>query len=262
MLSGQCSWKAGFFGVSLELQGGSQGLQLPSGRMCILTTLKHQNGFDGAEQHQAYPLVWVFSSVEGNLQWTAMLGQGESGRLTPSAAAAAEVTSQPTCYLSMNMQKLCKGIHHLPSGGEKGSIPLLDLSARVDLYMKAAALLQDIHSNLFWITTMQHVVFSLPLKYTNKAEEQTGRANCSTTEHETLWLWIPRVTPILECVFGGFLTNKYFDKELLRERPRWAHKIIKEKEKLKLQLGKFGVERLWMQQNAVKNFWQQLHQVG
>lgn len=78
-----------------------------------------------------------------------MLGQGESGRLTPSAAAAAEVTSQPTCYLSMNMQKLCKGIHHLPSGGEKGSIPLLDLSARVDLYMKAAALLQDIHSNLF-----------------------------------------------------------------------------------------------------------------
>lgn len=34
------------------------------------------------------------------------------------------------------------------------------------------------------------------------------------------------------------------DGELLSETGRRAHEIIKEKEKLKLQLGKFGVERL------------------
>lgn len=61
---------------------------------------------------------------------------GESRGLTPSAAA--EVTPQPTCHFSRDMPKLCEGISYLPSGEEKGSIPLLDLSARVDLCMEGS----------------------------------------------------------------------------------------------------------------------------
>lgn len=85
---------------------------------------------------------------------------------------------QPACRFSTDMQKLCERIYYLPSREEKGSIPLLDLSARVDLHTVGAALLQDIHSNLFYITRMQNVFF-LPLKYTNQPEEQTSWANYS-----------------------------------------------------------------------------------
>lgn len=52
---------------------------------------------------------------------------------------------QPTCRFGTDMQKLCEGIYYLLPGEGKGSVPLLDLSAQVDLRTEGAAVLQDVH---------------------------------------------------------------------------------------------------------------------